>query len=425
MKNTDNIHSDDLAQYAPEFSERNAANIAAHVNSATLVEPRRSRREKHSRPVRHMRRGVMLAAVITAFAVLTGAAFAAAGKLDLGSFYNSFFDNPEVTTAQVSGKTTVSSGIEVTLESAYSDGDVFHAAFTLRDTVGDRLRENYRNIMFSFNADDLPVFPRSDFSGFGHGANTVILNEDGSLTVVISDSLGLLGPAEYVAARETGHITLRINAIGFSVSGIGISDTDPVVAIDLWLDADTIYGEWDISFDFVAPGADATASWTAVAQSDYLGDVTFTVTGAQTVIRWLARNAVPYNPPEDELAAYDAAIAEFESELAANPDYAPFGTSERTNAITGVTVSAAIYPQFGYQERWNAEVHKWITAMSELYSSAPAPYLTLKDGTVIALVNGYHGTFDNVGSEFDFYSAHFDIAQLESITFCGETFLVG
>jgi hypothetical protein len=72
------------------------------------------------------------------------------------------------------------------------------------------------------------------------------------------------------------------------------------------------------------------------------------------------------------------------------------------------------------QDAYSREMMTWFMT----YKTADPPYLTLDDGTAIALEDADSGMmFDYFGGSADYVSEYFDIGQLHSITFCGEEYI--
>ena len=97
-----------------------------------------------------MKKIFALAATITMLLATTTIVFAAITEINLGQVFNSLFNNPSASNVMDVGQTVENSGIEVTLVSAYADGDQIYAMLEMRDLQGSRLSANMRLIFEDF-----------------------------------------------------------------------------------------------------------------------------------------------------------------------------------------------------------------------------------------------------------------------------------
>ncbi|MDR3277962.1 MAG: hypothetical protein LBT12_04245 [Oscillospiraceae bacterium] len=155
-----------------------------------------------------LRRAGLLAAAIAAALIVSGAALAAAGVLDLRTFYNAIFENPEAADFVVPGDEVPPAAppapadeapdMEIELLGAYTEGGRAILRFALRDLIGGRLGGR---IYIDFGAGDM----ESGFAEVEYGAADTaiasIRHAAGEAPVQTRRVARILTGAEYVMAE--------------------------------------------------------------------------------------------------------------------------------------------------------------------------------------------------------------------------------
>lgn len=269
-------------------------------------------------------RYLMVAAVTMALVVLSGAALAAAGVIDFGAFYDSFFRNPKVTGAVTPGVSDKSDGIGITLTNAYTDGLTMHLVLQVTGLADTE----FNSILFQTDSKTGQTLYNRDGFTFSDGVFTI------PATIYLPGT----------EAEKTGHVALVITRITFD------SFTENERVID---------GNWDLSFDIKLPDADKTHMNITVKakNSDYIDEVTFDMRPATFEVIFTAK-----------------------------------GGNQDLNAFT------------------------------EYFNSFPEPVLTLYDGTVVRYENTGNYMIDSTMGSWWVNTEYFDICELKSITFCGQTY---
>ena len=142
---------DELLSYTPAFSDKNLANI-----KALSLEKINQKERKFS-----MKKAFATVAAAAFILATSTVAFAAVTGFDFGQLFNSFFSNPAVSEIISVDETTEQRGVEITLVSAYTDGNQLYAMLELKDLQGSRLSENMRLVFCNtyYHADVVtPVF---------------------------------------------------------------------------------------------------------------------------------------------------------------------------------------------------------------------------------------------------------------------------
>ena len=103
------------------------------------------------------KRIIFAAAVAAAVAALSGIALAAVLGFDFGRIYNSFFNNPAAEYRIEVGRTVTSDGLDITLLSAFTDGNQVYALVELIDTEGGRLSDSIRAVSDYFKHRSIHV----------------------------------------------------------------------------------------------------------------------------------------------------------------------------------------------------------------------------------------------------------------------------
>lgn len=273
-----------------------------------------------------LRRFGIIAACAALVIVISTTALAAAGVIDFGAFYDSFFRNPKVTGAVTPNVSDKSAGIEIALTNAYTDGLTTHIVLQvtgLTDTEFDRIQ---------FQTDQTP-----GYTIFGDAGQNYTITDR---VLTIPATIYLSG----TEAEKTGHVALVITGIALDT----LTDNEEVIS-----------GNWDLTFDIKLPDADKTniCFTTKVENSDFIDEVTFDIHPATFEVIFTAKD--------------------------------------------------------GNQD---------LDAFAEYFRSIPKPVLTLVDGTTVKFENSGNDMIDSTMGSWWVNTEYFDITELKSITFCGQTY---
>ena len=325
---------------------------------------------------KRIRMAYSLSVAFVIFASISGLAFARFGNLDLGSIFNSFFNNSAVEHRIDVGHTASEGGLELTLLSVFSDSHRAYLMIELKDFEGKRL------------SDSMAVLSHNNSA---IGVESVIFDDAENKATMILSMLLARG------VNEGDVINFQIDAVFSNFVGeLDHIDFDfeknDHFAWMMYFQGNryehTILGPWELSF---------TAS--AVIPSK---KITVTPTGSQ----YLAMLQIECSPMATTVVAY----------------------SPRSRAVGGDVIDPAdVYLDSTDTEAidaWNSyvfELNAYMRSMIDYIYSFGAPYLTLKDGSVIPLVLTSSGFGDGSG-EATYFGGYFDVQELHTITFCGEAY---
>ena len=152
ISNLSDEQLDELLAYAPKFSEKSLANIEARsleMINGLNTSGSKSGGMKPKRKIAMRKFFAIVAAAIMLLATTT-IVLAVVTEFNLGQVFNSLFNNPSAANIMDVGKTVENSGIEVTLISAYVDGDQIYAMLEMRDLQGSRLSADMRLLFEDF-----------------------------------------------------------------------------------------------------------------------------------------------------------------------------------------------------------------------------------------------------------------------------------
>ena len=326
---------------------------------------------------KRMRMVYSLSATVVLVAYISGLGFARFGNLDLGSIFNSFFNNSTTEHRIDVGHSASENGLEVTLLSVFSDSHRAYMMVELKDIEGERL------------SDSMVVLPHDNER---IGVERVIFDDaENKATMILSmDSAR--------GFSEGDVISLQIDAVFSNFVGelenIDFDfEKDDYVAWLMYFQGNryehTILGPWELRF---------TVS--AVIPSK---KITATPTGSQ----YLAMLEIECSPMETTITVY----------------------SPRSRAVGGDVIDPADVHLDSTDtvaiDAWNSyvfELNAYMRSMMDYIDSFGEPYLTLKDGSVIHLAMTFRGFGDGSG-QVTYFGDYFDVQELHSITFCGVAYV--
>ncbi|MDR3277358.1 MAG: hypothetical protein LBT12_01175 [Oscillospiraceae bacterium] len=218
----DSARTEALLTYALPYSEENSENIKNRFLQKTAT---------RRRPARTARRAILAAAIAVLCFALSGAAVAALLGFDLGTFYNSLFNNPAVAERIAVGETVTDSGIEVTLVSVYAEEHATYFLLSLRDLEGGRLSDSIAiatdpNGYYSFSVD------------------TVDCNDAGTAATVALESQSPWLPQHLEQIEKGGQLSLAITAILSDIQQCDAEKLNFDLAARLRDDAPITQEEW-------------------------------------------------------------------------------------------------------------------------------------------------------------------------------------
>ena len=161
---------------------------------------------------RNHKRVLLIAAVAIVVVALSGIALAAVAGIDFGGIYNSFFNNPAADNRIEVSQTAVSDGLEITLLTAFTDGNQAYALVELKDMVGGRLSDSVRVVSDYFKNRSYLV-----------NTGTVVYYESENRALVTL----VLSLGETVGVGD-----IIVFCIDYVLSGIGNIDND-VLSFDI------------------------------------------------------------------------------------------------------------------------------------------------------------------------------------------------
>ncbi|MDR3209864.1 MAG: DUF4179 domain-containing protein [Oscillospiraceae bacterium] len=438
-----------LAAYAPPYTAQNAARVRARLVAETTAAARRN-----SRRARRGFRLPLVAAMTAVLVFVCGTALASVLGVDVGGFYNSFFNNPAAAdTTRTPGATAVSNGVEITLDSVYTDGYAVHMLLKLKDLNGERLTD-YDTIHLA--GSDRTI---------GIGANDDA--EDGTLAVAAT-----ILDAELI---QDGHVPLRFDALYFDVD---YAEALPDGAFDL---AAHVPAEAALSPDATAdypllapgdlnlqiPGVD----WYVVKNLGVIdgllhmqlqrvgqanpapygggnlilvnretGDVVSS--GLNTFLLGSGYVEVAFDLGGLDLSAYTLGIAGMRSERVVTGDWDLSFDLDGAAVIEKKTLTAALElplisslsvsvspasTELTFAIRQDAsatdEAREAVKRQAnEYYFTNAQPTLTLRDGTTVALAQSAYA-IDAESGTMSYISEYVDLTQLQSIRFCGTEYM--
>lgn len=477
------------------------------IANSTSYMPRENRRLK---PL------LALIAATVLLAALCGAAYAT-NIFGLGRIFDSFFNNQAAENRIEVGQSVEHNGIEITLLSAFTDGDIVYALVEIRDIEGKRLSETVRVLnnsftysyhilnmggteyndeenrvtltltlplkqpvsigeMFTLEIDEIVsgiMWVDSEVIDFDiashvHSGETVYLdqwfelasvgasektgvvmglNKDSELMKLnemsfdtgweVISNIGIIDGLLHVQVRSAGANGLYYNHGWFHLldgngetlervkeAGVGeyremifdVSAIDDLSNIKLAVSGERfdniISGPWTISF--IVNQELPKMSMTVVPQES-------TETGPTAVLSGNAEISVSVSPSGSPY------LTKLEIECS------PMKTIIQMYSINSniIELEDGTLMQIGFEDFANMSATEYDDIMSEYFRGFRAwfdvyemPHLTLNDGSIVLLEYGDSGmTYDYYGGWAGYVSEYFNIAELYSITFCGEEYV--
>jgi len=334
-------------------------------------------RAEVQRSPRYFTKRFVLAAIVVVILTFSGIALATFVNLDLGKVFNSFFSNPAADHKIDVGHTVSGGGLEVTLLSAFCGSNRAYMMIEVKDIESRRL------------SDSMAVVS-SDIQRLG--VYRVVYDDVENKAIVI------LSIESVPEVREGDVISFEIDAMFSSFVGEleGIDFDFENYDHAAWMMyfqgnryEHTIVGPWQMSF--VVSAEIHPVYITAVpADSQYLAKLEIECSPMATTI-------IMYSPRSREMGGD-----------VLDPKDVHLHSSD-TEAIAA-------------WNRYVAELDSYTYSMMSYVSSFGEPFLTLKDGSIIAL-ESITSSFGEGGGEAMYYGDYFDIGELYSITFCGEVYV--
>ena len=462
---------DELLTYAPDYSEQNSGNIWRLFLEKSAVKHRSGKR-------------ILLAAAIAAVAVaLSGIALAVTIGFDFGGIFNSFFNNPSVENKIEVGRTVAANGLEITFVSTVFDGNMAYALVEIEDTEGDRLIEPIRVIGGnSDNSYHLYNLGKTIFSDSGKKASlpltmnfiepvnlgdTIELNIDAVLSgvryiesealgfdiaayatssesitadewsdaasggVEMPGTAGFTGdsPPDGLSYRDDGMPVIPLLELDKMEVGIGGIDwavitnagvTDGRLHLQIRL-TDTYNMDYNYGWLHLLDGEGNTIqSFHDVSMGDYR-EMVFDVGDAdlQTIRLAVTGYHYDYVIPGPWSVSFVADQKMPKETVTFTPIDSPYF---KTIELTYSSLATSLW--IPLKDEDDMEGSGYTRIVGDYISSFESPYLTLDDGSVVAL--GIQSMMvDPTIASADYRSEYFDISMLRSITFCGEEYIIG
>ena len=417
-----------------------------------------------------MRRFAIVAAAAVLALALATTALAVSGIIDLGKIYNSFFNNPSAVNKIEVGQSIKKNGMEITLLSAFTDGNKAHALLELRDFegkrlsdsvkvlskgsgydvysgaavyddadnkvtlaltmvlhqsagIGDRLELDIDAILSGINSIDCEPLGL-DIAAYANNSETISLDEWNDN---VSGGVKMPGTMGHTGDEDPGiEQLLKTDELEFSIPGIDWAVITNIGVIDSRLHLQykrtaAYNGDYNVGY-FSLLDASGTAIYSCfdICMNGY-SEMVFDIGGLDLTTLRLAvsgsriDNVVlgPWN------MSFVVNQETPKKSISVIPSDSPY--FKKLEIICSPLATSVQMLSDEWQES-DGDIFEYFQMVREYFSGFGAPYLTLKDGSTVIL-EMQSSMLDSMGGFDEYESIYFDIEELYSITFCGEEYL--